>query len=213
MMSLSIFENDSTLGDISAASFGAGLDDFSIRVSGQFVRSVPSAVQYLLPLISLAAWASGNWRTGATLRDLLNAKGWLITRVTDESGWTGEYIYKLDGVIGSHYSANQIRTQIQNDLAGLFTVSGVTILSRSNPNPAAAPVYNAGNLGTVTVYGNEPGAYQNTGPAASPNNPAGNNALGNNAGDFLGNLGMGLGVSTPVLLLGGLVVVAVMMRR
>lgn len=206
-MSLSLFETDNTLGNVSAASYGPGLDDFSVRISGRFVREVPQAIQYVLAAAAL--WASGRGQSAAGIAALLNSKNWLITRADDESGWTGDYIYKLQGVIGSHYSNEQIRTQIQNDLAGLFTVSGVTVLSRSNPNPSAAPVYNAGNLGTVTVYGSDPGGYQSTGGAVAP----GGSSAGSSNTDFLGSLGMGLGVSTPVVLLGGAVLLVLLMRR
>jgi len=182
------------------------LRQVDLRIQGRYVNEVPAWASALgiIPVV-IANWG----KTMQGVKAMLDNAGWIVENIADESGWTGDYVYRITATVGTNYTDGEIQQQIQRDLAGFFTVSGVSTLSPPYSPSSGGYVYQAGNLGTVNVYGGGPSANYTQTP------PAGNPATGGNGGgsDFLANLGLGAGISTPIALLGGAVVLALILRK
>lgn len=195
---------------------GFGDDDYGypgmlrqvdLRIQGRFAGNVSGGVLALI--VPLLGPLVNDGKDAAGIVALLAAKNWLIEDIADESGWTGDYVYRITATVGVNYTDSEIQRQMQRDLAGLFTVTAISTLSPPYSPASGGYVYQAGNLGTVNVYGGGPSANYTQTPAA------GNPATGGNGGgsDFLANLGLGAGISTPIALLGGAVVLALILRK
>ena len=187
-----MFEGDNTMG--SAADYGSALlRDVSLRIDGSFQSLLPS-------------WGYDNNADG--IKTLLNSKGWIVEQVDNVSpgyfpGVSG-FSYNVYAVVGSNYSDRQIQDQIRRDLSGYFNVTGVSTLSAP-----WTPVVNGGNLGTVNVYG---GSSQPTANYAGPVPPAGTTVSTGSSG-VLSNLGLGLGISTPIAIAGGALLLVLLLKK
>lgn len=188
MMQFSIFENDQTMGDARDHDpSGQLLRDMTIRVSG--------TQQSALSPVSAAG-----------IKAILNAKGWMVEQVSHISdtwfpGVSG-FTYRIYAVVGTQYSHSTIQSQIRRDLDGYFNVSGVSIESDSYVPR------------TNTPAPSNPRPPSNSGSSNLPLPPANDpNAAGSGSSGVLDNLGLGLGISTPIVLGVGALAVILIMRR
>lgn len=177
-----------------------------IRIEGDYVGDIPSWI----PNILLVVYQ--NW--GKTMQGIfaaLDSNGWIISDIADETGWTGNYVYRITAQVDEFYSDRQIQDQITRDLAGFFTVTAISILSAAwtgwvapgqtqqppanysqlppSNNPGGGNLPSIGTFDGGTVYGSDPN------------------------GGFLSSLGLGAGISTPIALIAGLIAVVLITRR
>jgi hypothetical protein len=151
-MNFSIFENDGTLGDI------GGARGVQILVSGGF---------------GSGAFIFDSTPGDQRIKDALNGKGWEVTQVTNTSDLPGfSFTYRVYANVLSIYSDQDIVNAIARDLAGVFEVSGASVVGST--------------------------------PAA--NSP---NTVGAGTSAFL----TGLGISTPIALIGGGIVLFLLLKR
>lgn len=164
---------------------GLYLRDVDFRIEGDFVSSVHFGDQGGIP-------------------DLLGGKGWIIGGIVNESSvWPGSpWTFRISAIVGTDYTDRQVQDQAIRDLAELFRVSSFSILTA----PYSGYVYQAGNIATVTVNGGGGANYSPTPGVPTPGTSGGGS-------DFLSNLGLGAGISTPIALLGGAVVLALILRK
>jgi len=138
------------------------------------------------------------------LKDLLNSKGWIVEQVSNTSdSWfpgVSGFIYRVYAVVGTNYTDSEVTNQIRRDLDGYLSVSGVTIESGSYVPPSTVPV---GNTHSANPQGGSSGIPPATVPNAGP-------SLGSS---FVNNFAQGLGVSTPVALLGGGLILLLILKR
>ncbi len=186
-MQFSIFENDNTLGD--ARDYdpsGQLLRDMTIRISG--------TQQSALSPVSAAG-----------IKAVLNGKGWLVEQVSHISdSWfpgVSGFTYRIYAVIGTSFSHSAIQTQIRRDLDGYFNVNGISI--ESDSYSPQSPVPSSPSTPTPPINSNLP-----LPPAYDPNNPPAAGSSG-----VLDNLGLGLGISTPIVLGVGALALILIMRR
>lgn len=191
-MNLSIFDNDQTLGDARTYDpSGTLLRDVELQIDGQF------------PTPGLADTNANG------IRNTLNGKGWMVEQVTDLAanwfpGFSG-YSYRVFAVVGTNFTDRQIQDQIRRDLVGFFNVSNVSTLS-APWTPPSGYVHNAGQIATVNVP-IPPANYQPILPATR------NQPSAASGGGFLDQLGFGLGISTPLVLVGVGIVALVILRK
>jgi len=188
MLNFSIFDNDETLsGARDYDPSGALLRDVELRIDGRFQSNLPG-------------WFSDN-RNAAGIQAWLEGRGWIIERIANEStAWFPQqsaFNYRVFAIVGTNYSDRQIQDQLRRDLSGFFNVTGISTVS--------APW--AGQVGTVTIDGRDrtPANYQGQTPPAQTPAPAGS--------DFLASLGSGLGISAPIALIGGGLLLILILRR
>lgn len=191
MLNFSIFDVDD--GTLSGARdydpSGALLRDVELRIDGRFQSN-------------LSGWFSDN-RNAAGIQAWLEGRGWIIERVANEStAWFPQqsaFNYRIFAIVATHYSDRTIQDQLRRDLSGFFNVTGISTVS---------PPW-AGQVGTVTIDGRDrtPANYQaQTPPAATP--PPGAAGSG-----FLDDFAKGLGISTPIALVGAGLLVVLLLRR
>lgn len=178
-----------------ASQFGSGFRDVEIRIRGTF----QSATNY---------YSIGNDANG--IAATLNNKGWIVGQVTYETQtwFTGPDYYRIFVVVNNVYSDREVQDQIRRDLAGYFNVEGIELLSQ----PYTGALINIGTFDGGTVYGSGNGSGANYGqqtPGAG--NPASQGGLlPSSAIDaFAGSLG----ISTPIAIAGGLVLLVLIMRK
>lgn len=176
---LSIY-ND-TLGDVT------GLHDVHLRIDGSF--------------------ASGNiFATGASrIEDRLWETGWYPLRVAISASIWGitSFTFNVFVKVGDQYDDETVVRNMVRDLAGVFNVTGISVVS-SGPRGSSQPPSNNPPRNNPTP---QPSGTPNAGlPAAANNTTAG-------GGDFLSNVGLGLGISTPVILLGAGVIALIVLRK
>lgn len=224
-MSLSLFETDNTLGNVSAASYGPGLGgsaslpggvggSVNIPGSGGTVN-VPSGIGGSVGSGS-GGGASAGLGGGAFvgLRDVvvrvrgdvvgvggvifLPLGAYRIVNARDairdalwQRNWAVKSVSQSPGSfdvavsVKQEYSDSQIINNMRRDLADVVTVTGVSVVSKSAVTYVTPSGFGSVNIGSAGA--------DDTG--------------------FLSNLGLGLGVSTPVVLLGGAVLLVLLMRR
>jgi len=141
------------------------------------------------------------------IQSRLNGKGWIVEQVVDQStswipGLYGGSIYRIDAVVAKNYTDGQIESQIIRDLAGFYNVSGVTFLT---PPYFGLPSNSASSL--------QPDAKKPTGTSYAPP-PATVDTTGNSGSydSFLKSFGSSLGISAPIALIGGAVLLALLLR-
>jgi len=167
-----------------AANYGPMFRDVVILVSG-YQQSALDAV---------SSWG---------IQDRLNAIGWIIDRVNNVSanwfpGLTG-MTFRVYAVVHVNYSQSQIVSSIQRDLDGYLNVSGVSIESDNLPAVVNNLPQQSQNPQAQTIL---PAIDPNSLPSSAPN-----------LGDVVGNFATGLGISAPILLVGGLAVVLILARK
>ena len=189
---------DDEIGFGNAANYGPGFHDASVRIEGEFARYWPAWLG-----VSIAAFLINDGKNAAGIKTVLESKGWIIDSVTEESGWFGNSIFRVNAVVGNIYSDATVQANMQGDLAGFFSVSGITMLTSFTPAVQAPPVVG----GTVNL---PPVNYGGTTPGAT--NPAPGAGNGNSAG-FIDNLGLGLGVSTPVVIGAGALLLLLILKK
>jgi len=190
--------NDGTLGDTLA-----GFRQVHVRVTGNpqswgFFGTIFDAVK-------------------GTLEDA----NWLVDSVTASGSGVGctNWGCTLDIFVevNNIYSQADIEQNIVRDLSGTFGVTGISVISGGNPPVSngggynggynnggyGGYVYNAGDLGTVTVHTGD-----NTGASGLPSAPA-----GASNGDYLKKFAEGLGMTTPMVVAGGVLVALVLLKR
>lgn len=192
-MKFSVFDHDETMG--SAAEYGPLFRDVSVRIEGNYQSTLPG-------------WSIDN--NAAGIKQTLNNKGWNVEQVTNvSSGWfpgISGFTYTIFAVVGRNYTDRQIQDQVTRDLTGFFNVSAISVISAPY-----VPTYDGGGLATVTVNGTAPVAnYGNSLPGASASIA---NQPGIGGGDFLSNLGLGVGVSTPIVVGGAALLLLLMLKR
>lgn len=156
---------------------------------------------------------SGNpqsWGVFGTIFDavketLANA-GWAVDNVSFSGSGIGctNYGCTIDVfvTVSNIYSQSDIETNIVRDLAGTFGVTGISVISGGTPPVSdGGYIYDGGDLGTVTVHTGD-----NTGASGLPSVPAGGTNL-------LNNFATGLGISTPLVLAGGVLLALVLLKR
>src|SRR5690606_367917 len=143
----------------------------------------------------------------AGIKALLNSKGWLVEQVTNVStAWfpgVSGFSYKVWAVVATSYSDRQVQDQIRRDLAGFFNVGAISILS------APYVPLSGGNGGGNATYQETPKAV----PTATPSSASPSSNFPFPQTDFWGNLGKGLGLSTPVVILGAAVLGLLILRK
>lgn len=170
----------------------SGFHDVHVRVNG----SRPSGY-WAIPTVTSVADDIAN-----TLRSYL----WLVTNVANTgSVFATDYTFDIFVRVGDIYTDEQVKSNMVRDLTGVFNVSGISIIS-SGPRGNPAPANTNTNPGT--------GTNTNTG-SGTPNAglPAANNPTAPSSTGFLDNLGLGLGVSTPIVLLGGGVLLLLILKK
>jgi hypothetical protein len=117
--------------------------------------------------------------------------------------------------VNNIYSQADIEQGIVRDLSGTFEVTHLSVISGGNTGSngggytnSGGGIYDAGQLATVTVHTSD-----NTGASGLPSVPQTTGGVGVGGTQFLNNLATGLGISTPVVLLGGAVLLAVMLKK
>lgn len=142
----------------------------------------------------LPSWNVDN--NAAGIQQTLNSKGWLIEQVANIStAWFPEqshFTYVVYAVVGNAHSDGEVVSNIQRDLAGFFNISGVSVLS----TPYNGPSGQQSSFPAVNYLPATPGV--SLAPAGS---------------SFLDSLGTGLGISTPIVLLAGGVLLLIVLRR
>lgn len=188
MLNFSFFDDDTLSGARDYDPTGALLRDVEIIINGNFQ--------------SISMGILGLPNNAAGIKEYLEGKGWVIDHIGHESaswfpGLSG-FTYRIFAVVGTNYSDSQIQSSLRQDLSGFFNISGISTVS---------PPW-VGNVGTVTVTPgtNEPPAnYQPAPGAAVVQNPS--------SSGFLDSLGTGLGISTPIALIGGGLLLLILLRK
>lgn len=120
------------------------------------------------------------------IENVLEARGWNITNVGQISGAGGAGVWRVTAMVGNQYSDAQIVTNARNHLAAQgMTVTGVAIVQ------ASQATYVSGNV--------------------APSGGDGSNASGFNS--MIAGAALGLGVSSTVLIVGGVAVAVLLLRR
>lgn len=187
---------------MSAAQYGPMFRDVSVRISGDFVRDVPT---WILPLVGAIIYATADSGKNANgIKALLNNRGWIVESVADQSGWfTGDDIFQVDAVVAKNYSDAEIQAQMRRDLADLFIVTGISMVT---------PPYTVPTGTTPTINNPPPANY--TPPPGGAQTPGGNNPnLPTLPTSSLDAFASSLGVSAPIAIVGGLILVVLLTRR
>lgn len=168
--------------------------------SGQFLRDVTLLINGWWQSPTLCTNCDSNG-----IKSTLNFKGWQVEQVVNQTtswlpGLYGGAIYRVDAVVGRQFSDAQIEQQIVRDLAGFFNINGVTFLT---------PPYGGLTQTQNTASGVQSGAVgnsykQSVGPVNS-SNPS--------LDSFASSLGTSLGISAPIAIIGGAVLLALLLRR
>jgi len=193
------FDGPDTMGN--AAMYGSAFRDATISVSGDFVQDVPNWIAYAAgaSLLGLGVSIADAGKSAAGIQALLNSKGWIVENVSDQSGWTGDYIFRIDAVVARNYSDAEILAQVQRDLSSLFVVNGASMLSQPYTVPTGT---------TPSIYNPPPANYQT--PVGGATVPGTGGISTQSALDaFTG----GLGITTPIAIMGGLVLLVLIMKR
>jgi len=190
-MHLLPFDSDDTFGD--ASNYGpANFHDVVVEIGGYFLHP----------------YYPGYDNTADGIMQYLNDRGWIVERVQNiTQSWfpqaSGSFAYRLYAVVGNLYSDQTVRDNLRRDLAELFVLTGLTVVSPAYSPSAAVPPRNAqapgGGIGSTTGGG----LFNVNLPPA---------AVGPGAGNFLDSFATGLGVSTPIAI-GGAVVIAILLLR
>lgn len=179
--------------------------------SGQYFRDVSFIVQgyYQSPALCFDCNAEG-------IKSRLNSRGWLIEQVTNETdAWfpqpTGAFKYRLYAVIATNFSDAQIRDQVIRDLSGFFIVTNVSFVTPpySGPSNASTAVTKTGS--SVASSPKKSGGSGDVNYL--PSTPPIDTQTKSSWDDFAKSLGTGLGITAPVAILGGAVLLAVLLRR
>jgi len=168
-------------------------------------RQYDPSGQYLRDVVVLI---NGWWQSTALctrcnadgIKSELNAKGWVVDQVTNETtswvpGLYGGAMYRIYAIVARNYSDAQIEQQIIKDLAGFFNVAGVTFITQPY-----------GGLSTSSGGSSAASNYQSKLPDAKSSSAG-------SADEFLKNFGKSLGISAPFAILGGAVLLALLLRR
>lgn len=185
-MNLSIFDNDGTLGDAS------GFHDVHVRVNG----SRPAG-QWIFP----------NWNPlGLDIANQLANKLWAVLNVTSTGGtFDSNYTFDIHVRVHDIYDDETVKSNMVRDLNPVFHVSGISIIA-SGPRGTSSS-------SSATSTGTNSGTSTSS-TAGTPNAglPAATNP-GTSGTNLLGNFATGLGISTPVALLGGAVLLILIARK
>jgi hypothetical protein len=176
-------------------------DAWQYDPTGQYLRDV-------------ALLINGWWQSTALctnchsdgIKSTLNFKGWIIEQVVDQTtswipGLYGGATYRIDAIVARNYTDAQIEQQIIKDLAGFFNIIGVTFLTppyAGLPSSASAPASDKKSAGTN--YASPPVAIDPPGRSSTSN-------------DFVKSFASSLGMSAPIAILGGAVLLALLLRR
>lgn len=196
------FEQSTTMGN--AAAYGPGYHDVTVRVSGQFVRDVPSWIVYAsgASLLGVGAILADAGKNAAGIKALLESKLWIVESVVDQSGWFGEYIFNISVVVANGYNDAAVQQSIQQALSELFIVNGVSIVS-SGYSSAGPTIQNPPNTPPANYV-------PPTGGAAVPGGSGLPSIIPNSSLDAFAS---SLGVSTPIAIAGGLVLLVLILKR
>lgn len=187
-----VFYNDNdTLGN--AASYGSPyLRDVSVRIDGNFQSNLP-------------AWGYDNNAEG--IQTVLNSKGWIAEQVTNvSSGWfpgISGFSYEIFAVVGVNYTDREIQDNLRRDLSGFFNVTGISTTSSAYTPPTGTAYVPPGQTPPPVIYGTPT-------PGATPTPTQGTPTSIDN---FVSDFASGLGFSTPMILLGGAVLLVLIMKR
>jgi hypothetical protein len=153
------------------------------------------------------------------VQEALNNAGWAISRVAPAGTGIGctNYGCTLDiyAVVSNLFDQAAIEQQLPQDLAGVFSVTNISIISGGAspgvPAGGSGLIYDGGNLATVTVH---TGDTTNTGASGLPSV----NSPGGGSNSLFGSLGsvdlssLGLGVVGGGVIVGGLLLLVALKK-
>lgn len=198
-MRLSINDDDGNLGDLldwlghSAISGGA---------TGVGVGGTREVTIYVTGNVGFANAAASASLVASRIRAVLSANGWSIRNVTPALAGFGmtSQSYVIIANVFRNFSDSQILSNVRRDLASVMTVTRASIVLSAASGSAG------GSIG-VPAGGVD---YQNV-PASAGN--TGGSGVGNAISGALNNFALGSGITTPLVIGGGLLVLLLILRK
>lgn len=191
-MHFSVFDNDETLGFTDWATIGVAGGGVSLG-SGRTQRG--RVRQIVFQLVGRFRMSGLGWFTDeqGEIRDTLNGKGWNVSSVSSVGGsGIGNRTFNIYATVNDTFSDGQAATIMSRDLESKINIASVKIVNSS----VASYVNVDASAGLSAVNGISGGTA---------------------SGDFLSNLGLGLGgglgLSSPVVLLGGAVLLLLVLKK
>lgn len=201
MLSLSVFDDDQSIGwpgttptlqgqsgGIIAANLGPYSSGGSINVSGSAAGQIHNSLREVKVELTGHFAAISMWFRDerGSIESILRGKRWPVTRVAEISSGTlgvGNRVWHITVNVRASFSDQQVQNGIRSDLEGEMTVANVRLIQTS--------------LATYV-----PGSAD----VPDPNGLSGLSV-------FLSSLGLGAGLSTPVVIaVGGLLLILLLKR-
>ena len=176
------------------------------------LRGTTTSSQLFSPnFFDLADWIR-EWLTGRgfdVIAVRMSAAGWL--------GYSNNIEIELN--VNNEYTSEEARVNAIREINSITANSGfnyvfsnttLNVVSDAYVPPGGGGLYQLPPIDGGTVYANPPSSY-NQQPGVNGNPPAPPASTGGS--DFLASLGLGAGISTPIALIGGAVVLLLVLRK
>lgn len=184
-MNFSVFENDQTFGDVTRGVTG------TVQTQIRHM-SLQVTMEFIGSMIGAGSWLVNE---AALVKTTLEANGWIVRgcrRTSTNLAGVGAYTFQVDVELHGNFSDATIVSTAKSVLSSIANNVRVSII-RSQVS------YVNSNIGGGVTGG---GAFDEI-----------SRLLGNTAGSAAVGAGLGLGISTPILILGGGLILILLLKR